>query len=34
MKFLSDGTLSKEDLLDFYSGDQVRAKFKEVDVLG
>ena len=34
MKFLSDGTLSKEDLLSFYSGDQVRAKFKEVDVLG
>ncbi|MCH2068734.1 MAG: hypothetical protein MK208_15975 [Shimia sp.] len=34
MKFLSDGTLSKEDLLNFYSGDQVRAKFKEVDVLG
>lgn len=34
MKFLSDGTLSKEDLLDFYSGDQIRAKFKELDVLG
>lgn len=34
MKFLSDGTLSKSDLLEFYSGDQIRAKFKEIDVLG
>jgi hypothetical protein len=34
IKFLSDGVLSKEDLLNFYSGDEVRAKFKEIDVLG
>ena len=31
-KFLSDGVLSKNDLLDFYSGDQVRSKFKDVDL--
>jgi hypothetical protein len=33
VKFLSDGRLSKEDLLEFYSGNQVRAKFKEIDIL-
>jgi len=28
-KFLSDGTLSKEDLLAYYTGDEVRAKFRD-----
>ncbi len=32
-KFLTDGTLSKEDLLHYYTGDEVRAKFKDIDVL-
>ena len=32
-KFLTDGTLSKEDLLLYYSGDEVRAKFKDIDIL-
>jgi len=32
-KFLTDGTLTKQDLLQFYSGDEVRAKFKDIDVL-
>lgn len=31
-KFLTDGTLSKKDLLDYYSGDEIRAKFKEISL--
>lgn len=31
-KFLTDGVLSKEDLLDYYSGDEIRAKFKEISL--
>lgn len=30
-KFLSDGALSKEDLLDFYNGDDVNSKFKIIE---
>ena len=30
VKFLSDGTLTKKDLLDFYSGEDVKDKFKEI----
>ncbi|WP_339865068.1 hypothetical protein [Paremcibacter congregatus] len=30
-KFLSDGTLTKKDLLDFYYGDDVRAQFKLIE---
>ncbi len=29
-KFLSDGKLTKKDLLDFYSGEEVKDKFKEL----
>ncbi|KAA8605065.1 hypothetical protein AL036_20900 [Salipiger aestuarii] len=31
-KFLQDGILSKKDLLDYYAGDEVRAKFKEISL--
>jgi hypothetical protein len=31
-KFLTDGTLNKKDLLDYYSGDEIRAKFKEISL--
>jgi len=30
-KFLDEGDLSKQDLLDFYFGDEVRGKFKELE---
>ena len=30
VKFLDDGRMSRADLLDFYSGDEIRAKFKDV----
>ncbi|WP_417812169.1 hypothetical protein [Thalassospira alkalitolerans] len=30
-KFLSDGYLSKNDLMDFYSGDEVRKRFKDIE---
>ena len=30
-KFLSDGTLSKKDLLDFYFGDEVKEKYKLIE---
>lgn len=30
-KFLSDGQLSKEDLLSFYSGEEIREKFKSIE---
>jgi len=29
VKFLDDGRMSRADLLDFYSGDEIRAKFKD-----
>jgi hypothetical protein len=31
MKFLADGTLSKKDLLDFYSADLVKDKYKLIE---
>ncbi|MDT8758748.1 hypothetical protein MZO42_08560 [Sphingomonas psychrotolerans] len=31
VKFLTDGTLSKEDLLDFYSGEEIRDRFRIVE---
>jgi hypothetical protein len=31
MKFLKDGTLSKKDLLDFYSGEEVKDRFKPIE---
>lgn len=30
-KFLTDGTLTKEELLDFYYGDEIRAQFKLIE---
>lgn len=30
-KFLSDGKLTKKDLLDFYSGEEVKEKFKQIE---
>lgn len=30
-KFLKDGTLSKKDLLDFYSGEEVKDRFKPIE---
>ncbi len=30
-KFLAEGTLSKEDLLDFYAGEEVRDRFKLIE---
>jgi len=30
-KFLADGTLSKEDLLDFYSGEEVKDRFRLIE---
>ncbi|WP_418894718.1 hypothetical protein [Limibacterium fermenti] len=30
-KFLQDGTLTKKDLLDFYSGEEVKDKFKPIE---
>lgn len=30
-KFLADGYLSRQDLMDFYSGDEVRRKFKDIE---
>ena len=27
-KFLNDGTLTKKDLLDYYSGEDIKDKFK------
>lgn len=38
IKFLADGTLSKQDLLDFYSGEDIKDRFrpieKEINALG
>ena len=31
VKFLKDGTLTKKDLLDFYSGESVKDKFKLIE---
>lgn len=31
IKFLSDGTLSKEDLLAFYAGDEVKDRFRAIE---
>lgn len=31
LKFLADGTLSKQDLLDFYSGEEVKDRFRIVE---
>ena len=31
VKFLADGTLSKEDLLDFYSGEEIKDRFRIVE---
>lgn len=31
IKFLKDGTLTKKDLLDFYSGEDVKDKFKPIE---
>lgn len=31
IKFLSDGVLSKEDLLSFYSGEDIRDRFKSIE---
>jgi len=30
-KFLSDGKLTKKDLLDFYSGEEVKEKYKSLE---
>ena len=30
-KFLKDGTLTKKDLLDYYSGEEVKDKFKMIE---
>jgi hypothetical protein len=30
-KFLSDGKLTKKDLLDFYSGEEIKDKFKLIE---
>lgn len=30
-KFLSDGTLSKQDLLEFYSGEEIKDRFKPIE---
>jgi hypothetical protein len=30
-KFLEDGTLSKKDLLDFYSGEEIKDRFKPIE---
>ena len=30
-KFLKDGTLTKKDLLDFYSGEEVKDRFKPIE---
>ena len=38
VKFLAEGTLSKEDLLDFYAGEEIKDRFrlieKEINGLG
>jgi hypothetical protein len=31
VKFLSDGTLTKKDLLDFYNGEEVKEKYKPIE---
>jgi hypothetical protein len=31
VKFLSDGTLTKKDLLDFYNGEEVKDKYKPIE---
>lgn len=31
VKFLSDGTLSKQDLLDFYAGEELRDRFRLIE---
>ena len=30
-KFLSDGQLTKEDLLDFYSGEDLKERFRPIE---
>jgi hypothetical protein len=30
-KFLSDGTLTKKDLLDFYTGEDIKDKFRLIE---
>jgi hypothetical protein len=30
-KFLSDGKLTKKDLLEFYSGEEVKEKYKQIE---
>jgi hypothetical protein len=30
-KFLKDGSLTKKDLLDFYSGENIRDKYKLIE---
>ncbi|MDR0834829.1 MAG: hypothetical protein LBN93_11745, partial [Candidatus Symbiothrix sp.] len=30
-KFLRDGTLTKKDMLDYYSGEDVKDKFKTIE---
>lgn len=31
VKFLADGTLSKADLLDFYSGEEIKDRFRLIE---
>ncbi len=31
-KYLSDGKLTKKDLLDFYNGEEVKEKFKQIEI--
>jgi hypothetical protein len=30
-KFLQDGTLSDEDMLDFYSGEEIKEEYKKIE---
>ena len=30
-KFLTDGTLTKKDLLDYYSGEEIKDKYKLIE---
>ena len=30
-KFIKDGTLSKQDLIRFYTGDDIRDRFRAID---
>ncbi len=31
MKFLAEGTLTKEDMLAFYAGDEVKERFRLIE---